>query len=110
MFFWVNRKLSIPVNTGSDWPFSVTCSGLQCNHDVFLALHLAKRVWAYRLIPFLISCFSHVLCAKCYKASDSMLLHGNNSMAKHGSDSPCASSAKKKKYVAKYKSEWVTDL
>ena len=37
------------------------------------------------------------------------LLHGNNSMAKHGSDSPCASSAKKK-YAAKYKPEWATDL
>ena len=30
-------------------------------------------------------------------------------MAKHGSDSPCASSAKKK-YAAKYKPEWATDL
>ena len=31
-------------------------------------------------------------------------------MAKRGSDSPCASSAKKKKYAAKYKPEWATDL
>ena len=30
-------------------------------------------------------------------------------MAKHGSDSPCASSAKKK-YAAKYKPQWATDL
>ena len=30
-------------------------------------------------------------------------------MAKHGSDSPCASSAKKK-YTAKYKPEWAIDL
>ena len=37
------------------------------------------------------------------------LLHRNNSMAKHGSDLPCASSAKKK-YDAKYKPEWATDL
>ena len=37
-------------------------------------------------------------------------LDGNNSMAKCGSDSPCASSAKKKKYAAKYKPEWATDL
>ena len=38
------------------------------------------------------------------------LLDGNNSMAKRGSDSPCASSAKKKKYAAKYKPELATDL
>ena len=31
-------------------------------------------------------------------------------MVKRGSDSPCASSAKKKKYAAKYKPEWTTDL
>ena len=31
-------------------------------------------------------------------------------MAKRGSDSPCASSAKRKKYAARYKPEWVTDL
>ena len=30
-------------------------------------------------------------------------------MAKHGSDSPCASSTEKK-YAAKYKPEWATDL
>ena len=29
MFFWVNRKCLTPVNSGSDWPFSVTSSGLQ---------------------------------------------------------------------------------
>ena len=38
------------------------------------------------------------------------LLHGNNSIAKYGSGSPYASSAKKKKYAAKYKPEWATDL
>ena len=43
MFFWVNRKCLIPVNTGSDWPFSVKCSGLQRNHDAFLALGLDKK-------------------------------------------------------------------
>ena len=75
MFFWVNRKCSIPGNNGSDWPFSVTCSGLQRNHDVFLALGLGKRVWACSLIPFSIGCFSPcVLCTKCYKASDSMFV------------------------------------
>ena len=31
-------------------------------------------------------------------------------MAKRGSDSSCAISAKKKKYAAKYKPEWATDL
>ena len=31
-------------------------------------------------------------------------------MTKRGSDLPCASSAKKKKYAAKYKPEWATDL
>ena len=30
MFFRVNRKWSVPVNTSSDW----LCSGLQRNHDV----------------------------------------------------------------------------
>ena len=38
------------------------------------------------------------------------LLDRNNIMAKCRSDSPCASSAKKKKYAAKYKPEWATDL
>ena len=56
------------VNTGSDWPFSVTCSGLQRYHDVFLALGLGKRVWASRLIPFSIGCFS------VHQASDSMFV------------------------------------
>ena len=31
-------------------------------------------------------------------------------MAKRGSDSPGTSSVKKKKYAAKYKPEWTTDL
>ena len=31
-------------------------------------------------------------------------------MAKRGSDSSCASSAKRKKYAARYKPDWVTDL
>ena len=31
-------------------------------------------------------------------------------MAKYGSDLPCASSEKKKKYAVKYKLEWATDL
>ena len=31
-------------------------------------------------------------------------------MAKRGSDSSCASSAKKKEYAAKYKPEWATIL
>ena len=34
----------------------------------------------------------------------------NNSMAKRRSNWPCASSAKKKKYAAKYKPEWATDF
>ena len=38
------------------------------------------------------------------------LFYGNNSMAKCGSNLPCANSAKKKKYAAKYKPEWATDL
>ena len=63
------------VNTGSDWPFSVMCLGLQRNHDVFLVLGLGKCVWACRLIPFSIGCFfPRVLCTKCYKASDSMFV------------------------------------
>ena len=90
MFFWVNRKLSIqsiPVLIGRF---------LKRYHNVF------------RLISLLIGCFfPRVLCTKCYKASD---LDGNNSMAKCGSDSPCASSTKKKIYTAKYKPEWATDL
>ena len=110
MFFWVNRKCLIPVNTGSDWPFFVTCSGLQRNHYVFLALGLGKRVWACRLIPFSIGCFPYVFCApSVIKRLIRCLLHGNNSMAKHGSDSLCASSGKKK-FAAKYKPEWATDL
>ena len=64
MFFWVNRKLSIPVLIGRF---------LKCNHNVFLALGLGKRVWACCLIPLLIGCFfPRVLCTKCYKTSDSM--------------------------------------
>ena len=75
MFFLVNRKCSILVNTGSDWPFSAMCSDLQRNHEVFLALGLGKHVWACRLILFLIGCFSpRVLCTKCYKASDLMFV------------------------------------
>ena len=82
MFFWVNRKWSIPVNTGYDCQFSVRCSGLQRNHDVFLAFGLGKRVWAWRLIPFLIGCFSHVFCTQSViKRLIRCLLHGNNSMA-----------------------------
>ena len=99
------------VNTGSDWPFSVTCSGLQRNHDVFFALGLDKRVWPCRLIPFRLAVFPHMFCApSVIKHLIRCLLHKNNSMAKRGFDSPCASSAKKKKYAAKYEPEWATDL
>ena len=91
------------VNTGSDWPFFVMCSGLQRNHDVFLALAALYR--------FQLAVFPHVFCApSVIKRLIRCLLHGNNSMAKRGSDSPCASSAKRKKYAARYKPEWVTDL
>ena len=59
---------------------------------------------------FRLAVFPDVFCApSVIKRVPRCLLHGNNSMAKHGSDSPCASSAKKK-YAAKYKPEWATDL
>ena len=62
------------------------------------------------LYRFRLPVFPHVFCAPIViKRLIRFLLHGNNSMAKRRSDSPCASSAKKK-YAAKYKPEWATDL
>ena len=45
------------VNASSDWPFSLTCSDLQRNHDVFLALVSANvsglaALYRFRLAVF----------------------------------------------------------
>ena len=77
----------------------------------FLTSVLANMSGLAALYRFRLAVFPHMFSApSVIKHLIRCFLHGNNSMAKRGSDSPCASSAKKKKYAAKYKPEWATDL
>ena len=72
----------------------------------FLCLVSANVSGLAALYRFQLAVFPHMFCTRSViKCPIRYLLHGNNSMA-----SPCASSVKEKKYAAKYKPEWATDL
>ena len=71
-----------------------------------------QRVWASRFKSNLIGCSPHVICKPSIirRLIRCSLLWNEDNMAKRASDSPCASSAKNRKYAAKYQPEWAIQM